>query len=83
MNDELVTRETEPDSRPTSGRIVRSMNGAWSSSSSRFLACIVPSWVRRAWTGSTGALLVSAKTMSRTAPAATAAMMMGRMGMTS
>ena len=32
------------------------MNGAWSSSSSRFFACIVPSWVRRAWTGSTGAL---------------------------
>ena len=28
-----------------SGRSVRSMRGCWSSSSSRFLACMVPSWV--------------------------------------
>ena len=43
-----------PRGGPTSGRSVRSKNGCWSSSSSRFLACIEPSWVRRAWTGSTG-----------------------------
>ena len=43
VNDaELVTRATEPDSRPASGRSVRSRNGCCSSSSSRFLACIGP-----------------------------------------
>ena len=52
-NDVLVIRATEPDRRAASGRRVRSRNGAWSSSSSRFLACMVPSWVSRAWTGST------------------------------
>ena len=60
-----------PDSRPASGRRVRSKNGCWSSSSSRFLACIDPSWVRRAWTGSTGELPARPKTISRIAPAAT------------
>src|ERR1700704_1869811 len=56
------------------------MKGAWSSSSSRLLACIDPSWVRRAWTGSTGALPASPKTMSRIDPAASAATSSGRMG---
>ena len=42
MNDELVTRDDRPDRRAASGRRVRSKNGCWSSSSSRFLACIVP-----------------------------------------
>ena len=79
-NDVLVTRETLVDRRDASGRRVRSMNGAWSSSSSRFLACIDPSWVRRAWTGSTGELPASPMKISRMAPAATAAMRMGRMG---
>ena len=35
-------REAELDSRPTSGRSVRSRNGCCSSSSSRFFAWIVP-----------------------------------------
>src|SRR4051794_13429550 len=46
------------------------MNGAWSSSSSRFFACMDPSWVRRAWTGSTGALPARPRTMSRMPAAA-------------
>ena len=53
VKDDEVNRETVPESRPASGRSVRSKNGCWSSSSSRFFACIDPSWVRRAWTGST------------------------------
>ncbi len=80
LNDELVTRATLPDRRAASGRSVRSMNGCWSSSSSRFLACIDPSWVRRAWTGSTGELPASPMTMSRMAPAARAATTMAKTG---
>ena len=38
----LATRDMRPDSRAASGRSVRSRNGCWSSSSSRFFACIVP-----------------------------------------
>ena len=75
VNDELVTRETVPDSRAASGRRVRSMNGCWSSSSSRFLACIDPSWVRRAWTGSTDEPPASPMKIRRMAPAAMAARM--------
>src|SRR3990172_1180788 len=75
-----VIRATLPDRRPASGRIVRSKNGCWSSSSSRFFAVIEPSWVRRAWTGSTGALPASPKAMRMTAAAATAATMTGRRG---
>src|SRR6185436_4995099 len=78
LNDALVTRATEPDRRPASERSVRSMNGCWSSSSSRFLACIDPSWVRRAWTGSTDEPPASPMKIRRIAPAATAAMTMGR-----
>ena len=78
LNDELVTRDTLPDIRAASGRSVRSMNGCCSSSSSRFLACIVPSWVRRAWTGSTGEPPARAMKIRRIAPAARAATMMGR-----
>ena len=55
------------------------MNGCWSSSSSRFLACIDPSWVSRAWTGSTGELPARPMTMSRMPPAARPAMTIGRM----
>ncbi len=77
LNEVLVTRATDPDNRPTSGRIVRSKTGCWSSSSSRFLACIVPSWVRRAWTGSADGLDASPTKISRIAPAARAAMRMG------
>ena len=55
-NELLATRDIRPDRPAASGRRVRSRNGCWSSSSSRFFACIVPSWVRRAWTGSTGEL---------------------------
>ena len=73
----LVMRWTEPDRRPASGRTVRSKKGCWSSSSSRFLACIEPSCVRRAWTGSTDRLPARPKTMSRMAAAATPAMMRG------
>src|SRR3954469_24883950 len=69
-NDVLVTRDMVPDRRAASGRRVRSTNGAWSSSSSRFLACMDPSWVRRAWTGSTGELPARPKTMSRMPAAA-------------
>src|SRR3954454_10226562 len=68
--EELAMRFDLSDSRATSGRSVRSMNGAWSSSSSRFFACIDPSWVRRAWTGSTGALPARPRTMSRMPAAA-------------
>ena len=85
VKDVLATRATEPESRPTSGRTVRSMNGCWSSSSSRFAACIVPSWVSRACTGSTGDLPAMPTKMRRIAPAVTAAMTRGRgsMGQTS
>src|SRR6478672_618269 len=76
-NDELAIRDIEPETRFASGRSVRSMNGCWSSSSSRFLACIAPSWVRRAWTGSTDERLVSPRKIRRIAPAATAAMRIG------
>src|SRR4051794_17560074 len=68
--DELATRFDVSESRPTRGRSVRSMNGAWSSSSSRFFACIDPSCVRRAWTGSTGALPARPRTMRRMPAAA-------------
>ena len=78
-NELLATRDMRPVSRPASGRSVRSRNGAWSSSSSRFLACIVPSWVSRAWTGSTGELPARPMAMSRMAPAAAAAMRIGTM----
>ena len=47
-NDADVNRDTVPDIRPASGLRVRSRNGCWSSISSRFFACIVPSCVRRA-----------------------------------
>src|SRR3972149_700326 len=47
----LVTRCTAPESRSASGRTVRSKNGCWSSSSSRGLACIEPSCVRRGRAG--------------------------------
>ena len=42
------------------------------------LACIDPSWVRRAWTGSTGELPASPMTIRRMAPAATSATTMAR-----
>ena len=57
VNDVLAMPDMRPERRFMSGRSVRSASGAWSSSSSRFLACIVPSWLRRAWTGSTDGLL--------------------------
>src|SRR4029079_1647987 len=79
-NDELATRDIEPETRFASGRSVRSMNGCWSSRPSRFLACIAPSWVRRAWTGSTEVRLVRPRKIRRIAPAATAAMRIGRNG---
>ena len=79
LNELLAIRETDPDMRFANGRRVRSRNGCWSSSSSRFLACIEPSWVRRAWTGSTGELPARPRTMSRIPPAARAAMMIGSM----
>src|SRR5690242_5899570 len=79
-NELLAIRDMRPESAAATGRIVRSRNGAWSSSSSRFFACMVPSWVSRAWTGSTGELPASPKAISRIAPAAAAATMSGRMG---
>src|SRR5512141_914986 len=78
LKDWLVMRATEPDRRPAKGRSVRSMSGAWSSSSSRFFACMLPSWFRRAWTGSTDGLLASPMKIRRIAPAAIAATMRGR-----
>src|SRR6478752_230326 len=78
LNDALVTLATPPDMRAASGRSVRSMNGCWSSSSSRFLACIDPSWESRAWTGSTDEPPARLMKIRRIAPAATAAMTMGR-----
>src|SRR5262249_23366498 len=75
--DELATRDIRPENCAASGRSVRSRKGAWSSSSSRFLACIVPSWVSRAWTGSTGELPASPRKIRRIAPAAAAAIRMG------
>src|SRR5215218_7517974 len=73
VNDVLATRDIRPDSRLASGRSVRSTRGCWSSSSSRFFACIDPSWVSRACTGSTGELPARPTTISRMAPAATSA----------
>ena len=77
VNDEEVNLEVVPARRPASGRIVRSRNGCWSSSSSRFLACIDPSWVRRAWTGSTLDLPARPMAMNRIAAAAEPATRMG------
>src|SRR3954454_14397396 len=68
--EELAMRFDLSESPATMGRRVRSINGAWSSSSSRFFACIDPSWVRRAWTGSTGALPARPRTMRRMPAAA-------------
>src|SRR5664280_680082 len=78
-NDVEASREARPERRPTSGRSVRSRNGCWSSISSRFLACIVPSWVSRAWTGSTDAPPATLRATRRIANAAAAAMTTGRM----
>src|SRR5450756_606263 len=80
VNDAEVKRETLSDRRPASGLIVRSKNGCWSSISSRFLACMVPSWVSRAWTGSTAEPPASPSAMRMMASAATAAMTTGRSG---
>src|SRR5664280_1908931 len=77
-NDADDIRETPPEKRLTSGLRVRSRNGCWSSISSRFLACIVPSWVRRAWTGATDDPPASPRAMRRIANAAAAAMTIGR-----
>src|SRR5664280_1565190 len=77
-NDADDIRETPPEKRLTSGLKVRSRNGCWSSISSRFLACIVPSWLRRAWTGSTDEPPASPRAMRRIANAAAAAMTIGR-----
>ncbi len=77
VNEVLAMREVAPENRCASGRSVRSMNGCWSSSSSRFLACIVPSWVRRAWTGSTGEPPARPTKIRRIAIAATPAMRKG------
>ena len=72
-NDELVMRATVPASLVASGRMVRSKNGCWSSSSSRLRAFIDPSWVSLAWTGSTAGRLATAMKISRmAAPAAIA-----------
>src|SRR5436190_5267674 len=79
-NELLATRDIDPERRATSGRSVRSTKGCWSSSSSRFFACIVPSWVRRAWTGSTGELPARPRAIRRIAPAAAAAMRIGTKG---
>ena len=75
---ELATRDIRPEGRAASGRSVRSRNGCWSSSSSRFLACIAPSWVRRAWTGSTGDRPARPRKIRRMAPAATPAIRIGQ-----
>src|SRR5664280_3519712 len=77
-NDADDIRETPPEKRLTSGFRVRSRNGCWSSISSRFFACIVPSWVSRAWTGSTEDAPASPRAMRRIANAAAAAMTIGR-----
>ena len=78
VNDVLAMLDIRPERRFMSGRSVRSASGAWSSSSSRFLACMVPSWLRRAWTGSTDGLLASPMKINRIAPAAIAATTRGR-----
>ena len=76
--DVLVTRATDPDNRFASGRIVRSKTGCCSSSSSRLAAWTVPSWSRRAWTGSTGGRPARPMKIRRMAPAATAATIRGK-----
>ena len=76
-NELLATRDIRLDRPAASGRSVRSRNGCWSSSSSRFLACIVPSCVSRACTGSTGELPARPRAMSRMAAAAAPATMIG------
>src|SRR5665811_1291459 len=80
VNDAEVKREMLSDRRPASGLIVRSKNGCWSSISSRFLACMVPSWVSRACTGSTAEPPASPSATRMMASAATAAMTTGRSG---
>jgi hypothetical protein len=69
-NELLAILVIRPDSPATTGRSVRSRNGAWSSSSSRFFACIVPSCVSRACTGSAGELPARPSAIRRIAPAA-------------
>src|SRR5450759_3151320 len=80
VNDAEVKREMLSDRWPASGLIVRSKNGCWSSISSRFLACMVPSWVSRAWTGSTAEPPASPSATRMMASAAAAAMTTGRSG---
>src|SRR6188768_2305977 len=76
----LVKRLPMPDRRRASGRTVRSKKGCWSSSSSRVRACIAPSWVRRAWTGSAPPRPRSTTTTSRMpTPAMSARMRVGFM----
>src|SRR5450759_1485601 len=77
VNDADVKRETPPERRAARGLNVRSRKGCWSSISSRFLACMVPSWVSRAWTGSTDEPPASPRAMRRIANAAAAAMTTG------
>src|SRR5487761_2309509 len=78
LNDAVVNWETVPERRLASGLNVRSRNGCWSSISSRFLACIVPSWVNRAWTGSRAESPASPSATRMIASAAAAAMTTGR-----
>ena len=70
----LVNFWPTPERRTASGRTVRSKKGCWSSISSSVLACIEPSWSRRAWTGSAERRLVSAKMTSRMPDAASMTM---------
>jgi len=74
--DEVILA-TVPDSRAASGRIVRSKNGAWSSSSWRSLAVIWPSWDRRAFSGSGSRAPATPNAIMSTARAAPPATRMG------
>jgi hypothetical protein len=58
--------------------MLRSKKGCWSSISSSVRACIEPSWVRRAWTGSTEREPARPMKMRMIPAAATSAMMRGR-----
>src|SRR5688572_187832 len=73
----LAIREASPESRPASGRSVRSNSGCWSSISSSERACIDPSSVSRACTGSMLLLPARPMKMSRTARPAMDAMRTG------
>src|SRR5258708_18264565 len=75
LNELEVILATLPERRAASGRIVRSKNGCWSSSSWRSFAVIWPSWERRCLSGSSSRAPARPNAIRITDNAATAATM--------